>query len=180
MTTDPLHPETGAAVVEAPAPGNEQATPAPPDSPGVPVTPLFIYLFFMAVAVGLEQLLRLPLPRSTWSTVAGWLLVGAGGVLIAWTMVEFGLAHVNPEPSRPTSALILRGPFRFSRNPTYLGGTLACLGGGLLGASGWVLIFTLPLTALMQGYVIPREERYLGRAFGEEYRAYAARVRRWI
>ncbi len=83
-------------------------------------------------------------------------------------------------PDKPTSSLVVEGPYRFSRNPIYLGFTLF-YGGITALASSLPSALLLPFVlVVMRRGVIEREERYLEREFGEEYLRYKARVRRWI
>src|SRR5207249_4132055 len=92
----------------------------------------------------------------------------------------FRRAGTTPNPAKPTSALVIWGPYRFTRNPMYVGmATLYC-GGTLLLNDPWPLAFLPLVMALVQRRVIAREEAYLERKFGDVYRAYKARVRRWI
>ena len=72
------------------------------------------------------------------------------------------------------------GPFRYSRNPLYLGLTLLYAGVALLIPSTWPLILLVPVLLVMRWGVIAREERYLAGKFGEPYRTYLTRVRRWL
>ena len=89
----------------------------------------------------------------------------------------------NDTPMLPWQAsrkLVTDGPYRFTRNPMYLG--MACLYIGIMFAFGllWGLLW-LPLVVLaVDRLVIAREEPYLEQTFGEEYRGYKARVRRWL
>jgi protein-S-isoprenylcysteine O-methyltransferase Ste14 len=83
-------------------------------------------------------------------------------------------------PNRPASALATGGPYHFTRNPMYVGMALLYIGLALVLNTAWPLVF-LPLVLLIiDAAVIRREERYLISAFGEEYRAYCSRVRRWL
>lgn len=72
------------------------------------------------------------------------------------------------------------GPYRFSRNPDYLGQALVVAGLGLVLGNGWVLLALVPALLLVRYGVIAREERYLERKFGEDYRCFRRRVRRWL
>jgi protein-S-isoprenylcysteine O-methyltransferase Ste14 len=110
----------------------------------------------------------------------GWGLLVAGVLLAVSAAYLFRRAGTTPNPSKPTSALVIRGPYRFTRNPMYVGMTTLYLGGTLLLNDPWPLAFLPGVIALLQSYVIGREEAYLERKFGDEYRAYKARVRRWI
>jgi protein-S-isoprenylcysteine O-methyltransferase Ste14 len=81
---------------------------------------------------------------------------------------------------KPTTSIVTDGAFRYSRNPTYLSLTLLYVGVALMLDSLWVLVMVVPAVAVTQWGVVLREERYLESKFGEEYRRYAQRVRRWI
>src|SRR5438046_3274902 len=120
-----------------------------------------------------------PEPTSV-ASVVGWGLLVAGVLLAVSAAYLFRRAGTTPNPARPTSALVIRGPYRVTRNPMYVGmATLYC-GGTLLLNDPWPLAFLPPVMALVQRRVIAREEAYLERKFGDVYRAYKARVRRWI
>ncbi len=81
---------------------------------------------------------------------------------------------------KPTTAIVMRGPFRFSRNPLYLSLTALYIGIATVVNSLWaIVLLPVALVAISRG-VIEREERYLERKFGEEYLRYKAKVRRWI
>jgi protein-S-isoprenylcysteine O-methyltransferase Ste14 len=67
-----------------------------------------------------------------------------------------------------------------SRNPIYVGLFLIYVGIGVAARSPWILIFTLPLALVMRYGVVAREEAYLERRFGDAYRQYKTRVRRWL
>ena len=74
----------------------------------------------------------------------------------------------------------MAGPFRFSRNPIYLADALTYLGGTLLISCWWPFLVLPGIVLVMRRKVIDREERYLTERFGEEYRQYQFRVRRWL
>ncbi len=76
--------------------------------------------------------------------------------------------------------VVTDGAFRYSRNPTYLSLTLLYVGVALVLNSLWVLMMVVPAVAVTHWGVVLREERYLESKFGEEYRRYTQRVRRWI
>ena len=112
---------------------------------------------------------------------------GRGNCAVLPRPSNYPLAICNIPPSRntvptrlPTKALATRGPYRFSRNPGY--GAIAFLYTALTLTFGgwWSILALIPTILLIRYAVISREERYLERKFGEEYRAYKARVRRWI
>jgi len=72
------------------------------------------------------------------------------------------------------------GPYRYSRNPAYLGMAIAYVGIGLAAAAPWALLMLAPAMLVIQYGVIAREERYLERLFGEDYLADKRTTRRWI
>src|SRR5580704_8862327 len=90
------------------------------------------------------------------------------------------LEAVVPPPALPTTALVVDGIYRQTRNPLYLGTTLIYLGLGVAAGSLWAIVLVVPLLWVINVGVVAREERYLERKFGDAYRAYKARVRRWI
>jgi protein-S-isoprenylcysteine O-methyltransferase Ste14 len=82
--------------------------------------------------------------------------------------------------NQPTSALVSTGVHGWSRNPIYVGLFLIYVGVGLAVRSVWALILTLPLAITIRYGVVAREEAYLERRFGDVYRDYKRRVRRWL
>jgi protein-S-isoprenylcysteine O-methyltransferase Ste14 len=102
-------------------------------------------------------------------------LIYAAGLLLGW-----GLQPLWPRPWRPTTSLVTGGPYRFTRNPMYVGFTLWYLAATSWANALWPLLL-LPLVMLvMQRGVIAREEADLRRRFGRQYEEYGARVRRWL
>ena len=97
-----------------------------------------------------------------------------------WAAVPLGIACVLFGLLRPSTAVVTTGPYRFSRNPMYVGITLLYVGVAIWVNTVWPLPF-LPVILIVMHYgVIVREEAYLERTFGEEYRQYRQRVRRWL
>jgi protein-S-isoprenylcysteine O-methyltransferase Ste14 len=87
----------------------------------------------------------------------------------------------TPVPGdRPTTTIVRRGPYRFSRNPIYLAFTLFQIGLAAWLNSLGLLLTLLPALALMMRVVIPREEHYLEAWFPTEYLPYKRAVRRWL
>jgi protein-S-isoprenylcysteine O-methyltransferase Ste14 len=89
-------------------------------------------------------------------------------------------ADVPIRTDQPVPRLTTEGPFGYSRNPSYLALVLIYAGIASLRNSLWTMLLLPPVVMVMQREVIGREERYLERAFGEEYLAYKAQVRRWV
>ena len=113
-------------------------------------------------------------------TVAGLALVLSSIALTLWAVATFRRAHTTFIPWEQVSAMVTTGPFQFSRNPIYLADAIAYLGGTLLIHSWWPLPVLPGILVVMQGKVIDREERYLTERFGDVYRQYQLRVRRWL
>lgn len=113
-------------------------------------------------------------------TSLGAALAGCGLLLMFWGMATFIRARTAVIPRHPARALVAHGPYRFSRNPMYVGLSALYVGLALLINWAWPLV-TLPIVLIvLTTAVIRREERYLRRAFGDDYEAYCRRVRRWV
>ena len=150
------------------------------DSPGVIVFPPALLLGTLLLSIVLNLVCPLHFPRMAWMKVAGGLLFLLGGFLLGWGRRTMVRAGTNVPPHKPTLAIVTDGPFRFTRNPLYVGGTAAYLGLGLGFNLVWALILAAPMLFLLSWGIIGREERYLEKKFGETYLAYKARVRRWL
>jgi protein-S-isoprenylcysteine O-methyltransferase Ste14 len=150
------------------------------DNPGVAAPPPLIYVSALAAGLLVNSIypVRL-LPRGV-SRAAGLPLVLGGLVIGLLGVREMRRAETNIDPYKPVHAIVDRGPFRFTRNPLYVGMTLMYGGFSVL-ANALPAALLLPgVLAVMRKGVIEREEAYLERKFGEEYLSYKARVRRWI
>ena len=112
--------------------------------------------------------------------IAGLMLVLIALIVIILAILTFRRADTSVEPWRPTSTIITGGVFSVSRNPIYLAFCWAIIGIGLILNSWWVLLSFIPAATVITVFVIKREEAYLQAKFGEEYRRYQSRVRRWL
>jgi protein-S-isoprenylcysteine O-methyltransferase Ste14 len=83
-------------------------------------------------------------------------------------------------PGQLSTALVVEGPYKVTRNPIYIGFVLAYFGLAIMLTSVWVLLLLIPVLIVLQRGVVEREETYLERQFGETYRKYQARVPRWL
>lgn len=106
----------------------------------------------------------------------------AGAVLgLGWrSVIQLRRTGQSENPWKPTTEIVDRGPFRFTRNPMYLQMVLGCIGFAIILGNPWILPLTPLCGWVLQRFAILPEEAYLERKFGETYRAYQRRVRRWI
>jgi protein-S-isoprenylcysteine O-methyltransferase Ste14 len=150
------------------------------DSSGVRVPPPLFYVAGFLAGVALEQ--AVPIGRPPLAITLAGALIG-GGLWLALdgaAMLRFRRAGTSMVPFRPSTALVTSGPYRFSRNPMYLG--MASLYVALALALGviWALILLPLVIAAVDQLVIAIEEAYLVKTFGPRYCDYMARVRRWF
>ena len=148
----------------------------------VAFTPPFAYLVPLAIGLALHFWvfpLRL-LPNALIGRLIGWSLVVISVLLSIWAIKTMRNEGEHVDVRKPTNKLVTSQPFSFSRNPMYLSLNLLYLGIGFLANTLWPIIFyPFALVAIHYG-VIFREERYLERLFGKEYKQYQAKVRRWF
>ncbi len=147
---------------------------------------------------------RIPWPPILFGTalvaaiVVGWMLPGPDwfrgtaprslglALLLLGLALDFSAMFVmarhraNILPHRPATALVTTGPFRWSRNPIYLGNTLALCGAGLAFANPWFLAAAFAAALAVTPLAIQREEAHLARRFGADWDAYRARTARWL
>jgi protein-S-isoprenylcysteine O-methyltransferase Ste14 len=150
------------------------------DTAGVVAPPPLIFLAGLIVGFGLEALLPgADLPAwLQWGL--GVILIAAGlGLLLSFNTL-FSRKGTAVEPWKPTTAIVTTGPYRFTRNPAYLGMALTYIGIAVTSSALWVLVPLPFVLAVIDRGVIAREERYLERKFGEEYLGYKRTVRRWV
>ncbi len=164
------------------------------DTPGVIAPPPLIYLGFLLLGWGLAVLGARP---EVVEVGFGWLAAPFGLEMevrrgIALTLIVGGLLldgmaaglfrrrGTAVEPWKPSTVLINEGPYRFSRNPIYLGFAVTYVGLAIAMDSWVALLLLLPCLVVVDRFVIQREERYLAAKFGGAYEAYRAKVRRWL
>lgn len=149
-------------------------------SSGIRFPPPFLYVGVLLLSLLLEKLIPVaPLPRTLSRSLSAVLLIPAFGLLL-WSLGLFLRARTSPLPMRPTTSLVFAGPYRWTRNPMYLAMLMVYIGTALLFDVFWALVLIPAVMFLVVRFVIQREEQYLETKFGEEYRQYRRRVRRWI
>lgn len=151
-----------------------------PNHPDIRVPPPLLYFSVLGIGLLLQQAAPLPvIPPSAGHPLAIACAAGWAGLAI-WGVISFRRARTSLVPVRPATTLITDGPFRFTRNPLYLSLALLYLAITLWLGVFWPIVLLPALILLVQQIVILREEAYLESRFGEAYRAYRARVRRWL
>ena len=150
------------------------------DNPGVWFPPPLWYA--LAVLIGLLLDRRWPLPVAAGSlSRTGGVLCVVGWMALAFASIgRFRRSKTSLVPIRPAEALVLSGPYQYTRNPMYVSLALLAIACGLLLATWWPIVLLVPALAIVQQFVILPEERYLRRRFGAGYEAYTRRVRRWL
>jgi protein-S-isoprenylcysteine O-methyltransferase Ste14 len=137
----------------------------------------------LAVIAGLALNWLVPWPFLPADVPAGWLgalVFVLALALFAWSIVTMTRAGSNVPTNRPTTTIVESGPYRFTRNPIYLGMFLGLIGLAIAFNNLWLLLMLVPFALLIRYGVVAREEAYLERKFGEVYRGYRSRVRRWL
>ena len=161
----------------------DAATPERVANPGVRFPPPTLLVAGFVIGWLLHRKWPVPLVpsgRGPATVGGGWVLVLIGLAVVAWGLITLFRHQTAIMPHNPASRLVASGPYRYTRNPMYVGMTTAYLGGVLVTNMFWPLLF-LPLSLFaLTMLVIRREERYLANAFGAEYAAYRGRVRRWL
>lgn len=110
----------------------------------------------------------------------GVLCATAGLWLVGWGYAKLIRYRTALLSSSPTSHLVTSGPYRFTRNPVYLGYTLTMLGAGLLTSNLWMVIIAALTAAITHAWIVRSEEKHLLARFGFEFECYCRRTRAWI
>ena len=139
----------------------------------------------IGIVIGLALTFAYPVPivddnarRSLFGLGVVFLVIWLGLAISA--NVTFRRKGTPVNPYAPTTALATSGPYKFTRNPMYLGLVLMTVGFALVMNSMWLILLAVPVMLALRNLVIVHEERYLEEKFGDDYRAYLKRVRRWL
>jgi protein-S-isoprenylcysteine O-methyltransferase Ste14 len=120
-------------------------------------------------------------PRLGPPQIAGMVVVAAGAALAIWSILAFALlGRGTPAPFDPPRRLVARGPYRYVRNPMYLGATLALAAAALFYETVAMWAYAGGFFLLMHVVVVGYEEPTLRRTFGRDYEQYCRQVRRWL
>ena len=150
---------------------------------GVIARPPLLFLAALLIGLAFDRLVPWPfaVPGTDmlrWTIAACMILLGVA--IMAAGIRNFSRAATPVPSNQPVRALVTSGIHGWSRNPIYLGMFLIYVGIGIAAQSPWVLLLTLPLADTIRNGVVAREEAYLERRFGDAYRDYKVRVRRWL
>jgi protein-S-isoprenylcysteine O-methyltransferase Ste14 len=110
----------------------------------------------------------------------GFAIFALGAAVAGYGWMTFFRARTTTVPGQASSTLVTWGPYRFSRNPMYLGLAIAYVGEAVIQRHVWPLVLLPVVIAYVSVAVIPLEESKLVEVFGEQYAIYRARVRRWM
>jgi len=147
----------------------------------IPVPWVYILAYF--IGVGLENVWPVRHGRDVSGRVTltvGVVLFTVGAVIAGWGLVTFQRARTTTVPGKASSRLVTWGPYRFSRNPMYVGLATAYLGEAFLLRQVWPVALLPIVLAYVNWVVIPVEQARLTEVFDAEYAAYQRRVRRWL
>ncbi|MBZ5740920.1 methyltransferase family protein [Nocardioides mangrovi] len=121
-----------------------------------------------------------PIDLGSWRLPVGCVLLLLFAVWNGWSLWLFARHETGLLPGQETTALMIRGPYRLSRNPLYVGLLALYLAIALLVPSFWALVlFPVAVALVLWGAILP-EERFLHERFGAPYDDYRRRVRRWL
>lgn len=139
-----------------------------------------VYVAFFLLAWVLSSIWPWPLPENPWTLFFGWMAIDASVLLMLWAAWLMLWRKTTLNPYGKPQQLLTEGPFRVTRNPIYVADTLFYMGVALLFADVWVWLF-LPVVLVAVSFgVIRHEERLLMQRFGDDYRNYMNKVRRWL
>jgi protein-S-isoprenylcysteine O-methyltransferase Ste14 len=157
------------------------STPETPPPSAVPWPPLLI-VAVVAIAWLAGRVYPLPWPGlNDWpARLVGYGLGAAGIALVAWSIVTLYRAGTTVRPGQSAERLVTDGPFRWRRNPIYMGDVLILLGLAELTHNIWFVILTPVFALAVFKLAILPEERHLEERFGQAYSDYKERTRRWF
>ena len=144
--------------------------------------PPFVFLGGVILGIVIDRfVMTVPFPFARAASLAiGAILMAIGAALPVSARMHFKRTGQSVRPWDPTPELIFEGPYRFTRNPMYVGLTLFEIGFALVLNNVWVAALAAPALAAVHFTAVLPEERYLSGKFGDSYRNYLGRVRRYL
>ncbi len=158
----------------------EPLRPEFPDHAGVAFHPPVLLALVLVVGFLARWLVPLNFLSPVISMYLGPIVTAASFGGFFWAVYTMRTGDASIPTNEPTNVIVVRGPYRFSRNPIYLSMLFLQVGTSIWANSLWFLGLAIVSAALLWWGVISREERYLERKFGAEYLSYKGRVRRWL
>jgi protein-S-isoprenylcysteine O-methyltransferase Ste14 len=150
------------------------------DTSRVIVRPPLAWGLALIAGLALHGLVPLPfLPANMPAGAIGAIVFVLALALFAWAIVTITREGSNVPTNQPTTTIVESGPYRFTRNPIYLAMFLALIGFTIAFDTLWLLMTLVPFALVIRYGVVAREEAYLEHKFGDVYRRYCSRVRRW-
>jgi protein-S-isoprenylcysteine O-methyltransferase Ste14 len=137
-------------------------------------------IFASALAAGLALGNAAIVRKRSCDIIAGGAAALLGAMLGLGTIIALKRAGTHLRTDRPTTKLVTSGPFRYTRNPAYVGATLIYIGAAIAARSVPALTFLPIALVVLERGVVEREERYLEHRFGDTYRHYKTSVPRWF
>ena len=161
---------------------SDRRSPAPARLPvHLPVPWVYVLVYLAGVPLEWKWPVRLPFQVSPAVTLpAGMATFAIGAAIAGWGWITFRRAGTTRVPGEMSTEFVTWGPYRFTRNPMYLGMAIAYVGEALIQRHVWPLLLLPLVLAFVNWAVIPVEQANLTRAFGDRYLEYCRRVRRWI
>ncbi len=152
--------------------------------PGTPFPPTLLFVLGLLFAWWLHAAIPVGFAGAAaagpWLTTLGAIILAVGTGVFWWGMATFARARTGIMLQSPASRLVTAGPYRWSRNPMYVGFVAMYLGFSLLMNSLWPLVLLPAVIVLLELIVVAREERYLRATFGPAYEEYCQRVKKWL
>ncbi|HVP06746.1 MAG TPA: isoprenylcysteine carboxylmethyltransferase family protein [Candidatus Acidoferrum sp.] len=150
------------------------------DRPRMITNPPIIVILALLLGWFLEWLQPIPFLSAPVCYYIGGVVFLLGLPLALPAVVQFWRARTSLIPYRPSTALVVKGPYRYSRNPLYIALTIHYLGIAIAARLPWAIVLIPVMLVLLTWWVIVPEENYLTAKFGEPYIRYRSQVRRWI
>lgn len=144
------------------------------------IHPPLVMLVHLLAAFLLNWILPLPIGFSKHLEWTGYILVFVGLGFAFSAVSQFGKMHTTLDPHGSVSTIVTSGPYRFSRNPIYLGFVCTLIGLPLALGNYWGAVVSPLLMVSLYQMVIKHEEAYLEKKFGDVYTSYKSSVRRWL
>lgn len=145
----------------------------------VPWPPL-VLAAAIAASLGLGLFTPLPVPSNFWIGAIGYVVASVGMALDLWAILTMRRLQTNILPHRGADRLVTTGPFRFTRNPIYVGNATLMAGVGLAFGNVWFVLLGGISALVVDRLAVRREERHLAKRFGQDWIDYASRVPRWL